>query len=249
MGMNSIIPIGALALCGFLLPCREGRSAVAIAPLPDPVRDGQELAMKLRNAPPESGETVTGVFETITKRDDLRHVRYRSEFAITPTNWVVTYQSVATNAIPAERLIITHTPGRSNRYERWVSGTNSPIGALETPFANSDFWLIDLGLEFLHWPKQRRLGHDMRHSRSCHILESVNPNPSATGYARVMSWVDIEHGGIIRAEAFDRAGKEIKMFKVDGFERIDGRARVKSVEIRCWITGQDTKLIFDLKSQ
>ncbi len=244
--MPGILLLLAL-LIGSLAPNHS--SAAEIAPLPDADRDGRELAMKLRDAFPDTASSFTGLLQTVTKDDRVRRVPLRSEIVVTPTNWIARYESVATNGIPGERLVITHTVGKSNRYERWINGTNAPVGALETLFAGSDFSVIDLGLEFLHWPKQRRLGHEMRHSRSCHILESTNPSPSATGYARVKSWVDIENGGIVRAEAYDRASGEIKFFKVDGVGKKDGRWQVESVEIRSKRTGQETKLIFDAKSE
>jgi hypothetical protein len=64
------------------------------------------------------------------------------------------------------------------------------------PFTGSDFWIADLGLDFLHWPKQRLLRKEMRHSKSCEVLESVNPQSVPGGYARVVSWIMIErpHG-------------------------------------------------------
>ena len=118
---------------------------------------------------------------------------------------------------------------------------------LAAAFAGSDFSITDLGLEFFHWPKQRREKHEMRHSRNCHVLESINGNPLASGYARVMSWVDIESGGIVRAEAFDKAGKKVKEFKVGHFRKVDGRWHLESMKIWTPTTGQETELKFDLK--
>jgi len=60
------------------------------------------------------------------------------------------------------------------------------------PFADSEFWVADLGLEFLHWPRQRLLKKEMRHSKSCEVLESVNPQPVPGGYRARVSWIIIE---------------------------------------------------------
>ena len=47
------------------------------------------------------------------------------------------------------------------------------------PFAGSDFWIADLGLEFFHWPEQKVLKKEFRRNCSCVVLESTNPNPAA----------------------------------------------------------------------
>ena len=49
------------------------------------------------------------------------------------------------------------------------------------PFAGSDFWLCDLGLEFFHWPQQKVLKKEFHRQCACTVLESTNPNPSADG--------------------------------------------------------------------
>ena len=121
-----------------------------------------------------------------------------------------------------------------------------PLGAA---FAGTDFSVLDLGLEFFHWPKQRRLRHEMRNSRNCHVLESTLSNTTNSPYARVLSWVDIESGGIIRAEAFDRNGKTVKEFKVGKFRKVDGRWQLESLRISTRTTGQETELKFDLEKK
>src|SRR5207248_6071884 len=65
---------------------------------------------------------------------------------------------------------------------RELSGNQTMI-----PFAGSDFWVADLGLEFLDWPRQRAVQREMRKFKSCVMLESVNPNPAPGGYTRVES--------------------------------------------------------------
>ena len=81
-----------------------------------------------------------------------------------------------------------------------------------SPFAGSDFWIADLGLEFFHWPEQKILKKEFRRGRGCMVLESTNPNPSTNGYSRVDSWIDKESGGIVQAKAYDAKGKLLKEF-------------------------------------
>jgi Outer membrane lipoprotein-sorting protein len=215
------------------------------APLPDPDRDGAELARKLRDAAPEGESSFSGVLIITGKDDRVRTVPLQSTITISPTNWVVSYRAGATNGSTTESLTI----GQPNQFNYRVGTATNASLSLTNTFAGSDFWLIDLGLDFLHWPKQRRLGHEMRSSRSCHVLESTRPDASdKTGYARVVSWVDIETGGLIRAEAYDSSGRLVKEFKVDRFRKVAGRYQLESMVIWSRLTGQETVLKFDLRA-
>lgn len=214
--------------------------------LPDPDREGMELAAKLRDAMPEGNSRFTGLFQITAKDDSVRTVPIVSTITVNPTNWVVSYQVAPPNPSLPEVLTIFHVPGRASQYDYVQGGVTVKPMNLDAPLAGSDFSLIDLGLEFFHWPKQRRLRHEMRNSRNCHVLESTNPNPAGSVYARVLSWVDIESGGIVRAEAYDRAGKLVKEFKVDRLRKVEGRWQVESMKIRSRATGQETELKFDL---
>lgn len=242
------------ALCLLiLLTAAAGLSAADSLPvaqqikLPDPSREGQELAAKLRDAMPEGDSRFTGAFQIVTKDDDVRYVPVSSEIKVHATNWIVTYRATPTNGAAPEVLVITHTPGKPTTYSYTVGGKAITPVSLEATLVGTDFALIDLGLEFFHWPKQRRAKHEMRHSRNCHVLESFNDNPSPSGYAKVTSWVDIESGGIVRAEAHDKAGKLVKEFKVGHFQKVNGRWHLESLKIGTPTTGQDTELKFDLE--
>src|SRR6185436_20556371 len=99
-----------------------------------------------------------------------------------------------------------------------ASGTNAPKPLPRTqaarPLGSSDFWLTDLGMDFLHWPSQRIIKTQMIKSRWCNVLESINPNPAPGQYARIISWLDKESGGPLLAEAYDANGKRVKEFEI-----------------------------------
>lgn len=222
-------------------------AADKVAPLPDPDREGAELARKLRDAAPEAESSFSGVLIITAEDDSVRTVPLQSRITISPTNWVVNYSVGSTNGSRPETLVITHAIGQPSRYQYRVGDSTPTNAPLTTALAGSDFWLVDLGLEFLHWPKQRRLGHEMRHSRSCHVLESSRPDATdKNGYGRVLSWVDIETGGILRAEAYDFSGRLVKEFKVDQFRKVDGVYQLETMNIWSRLSGQETVLKFDL---
>ena len=115
------------------------------------------------------------------------------------------------------------------------------------PFANSDFWIADLGLEFCHWPEQKILKREFRRSCSCMVLESINPKPPTNGYSRVDSWIDEESGGIVQAYAYDADGKLLKEFYPKDVKKVKGQWQVESMESRNVQTGSRTRLEFDLQ--
>ncbi len=120
---------------------------------------------------------------------------------------------------------------------------------LFTPFANSDFFAADLGLEFFHWPEQKVLPKttNLKRGRDYTLLESTNPNPATNGYSRVLSWIDKETGGILEAEAYDAQNKLLKVFEPKSFKKVNGQWELQEMEIRNVQTGSRTRLEFDLQ--
>lgn len=247
-----------LLLIAFAGVAAAPKNAPNIAPILNPEKSGTKLAARLRLAglsvPSESGRIE------ITSRDDVTvTVPFESRFATDATNRQMFFRAGTAAGRPAEELTITRTPGGSNRYELSVLTNNnagtSPSPAqlaahqLHHPFGGSDFWACDLGLEFLHWPGQRVLRHEMSRSRSCWVLESTTPAPAPGGYARVLSWVDVEHEGILQAEAYAKPADRLylKHFKVGELGRAGEERAVKSLVMQNLRTGSKTTLVFDLK--
>src|SRR5258705_12210617 len=171
----------------------------AASPILEPVKEGQELATKLRSAVPEESSEFSGVLEITTKDGRQMFVPISSRINVNSTNWQVVYRSAPTNGTPAETLTILPSPGQTNRYTFAIGAEPAAAVPLTHPLAGSDFWLLDLGLEFFHWPQQKALRAEMSRSRPCRVLESVTPQPAPDGYARVLSWIDNETGGVLQA--------------------------------------------------
>jgi len=139
----------------------------------------------------------------------------------------------------------------------WGIYSNVDTGVLQIPsgtktimpFANSDFWIADLGMEFFHWPGQKILKKEFRRQCACMVLESTNPNPSTNGYSRVVSWIDEESYGIVQAEAYDFNNKLLKEFAPKSFKKVNGQWELQEMEIRNVQTGSRTRIEFDLKKQ
>jgi hypothetical protein len=217
------------------------------SPILDPATEGQEMAIRLRSSGPEENSELSGVLEITANDGRQRFVPIVSKITVATSNWQVLYRSFPTNGAPSETLTIVHAPGQSNRYELSIGTAPNASALLTHSFAGSDFWLMDLGLEFFHWPQQRALRAEMSRSRPCRVLESATPQPAPGGYARVLSWIDNETSGVLQAEAYDQQGKLLKKFALGPIEKVRGEWRLREMRIRNAQTRQRTELKFDLK--
>jgi hypothetical protein len=195
---------------------------------------------------------------TIRTEDNTRQIPVIFLVVATPTNWLTLYEAASGGPGGGPvTLTVVHSDAQPNQYylapSAPVAATNlfsgARLSAAQTmaPFAGSDFWIADLGLEFLHWPQQRLLRKEMHRSRSCNVLESVIPNPVPGGYARVVSWIDIETGGILTAEAYDARDRLLKQFATKKIEKVHGQWQLEGMEIRNRQTGSRTRIEFDLR--
>ena len=229
------------------------------APL-DPVLAVQEaraLVSDMLAQRPDQNTTNTGRVTIRNAAGKEREIPVRFEITSTQTGWESVYETLPSAGSPGgTKLTISHSGERSNRYELFTpaaSGTTNAVAQvldqtqIMAPFTGSDFWIADLGLEFLHWPKQRLLRKEMRHSKSCDVLESINPAPVPGGYSMVVSWIMIERPhGIIHADAYDARGDRIKQFDPKSLEKVEGEYQLESMEIVNRKTHTRTVIEFDL---
>jgi hypothetical protein len=237
-----------------------GATAQTTNALSDKEIQGRQLAQKLLEQQPVENFTNTGVLEI----RDAKKVRFGvpvvGKVLVTPTNWQSIYE---TSGIAT--LLVIHTSNQLNKYFYQTFSGDGPLPLslfqsqsrsnglasrdLSFPFAGSDFWICDLGLEFLHWPGQKILRGDTARGRLCKVLESTNPNPSTNGYSRVLCWIDNEALGIVKAEAYDAKGKLLKEFLPKDIKKVNGQWQVGSMKIDNVQTGSRTTLEFDLKAK
>jgi hypothetical protein len=229
-------------------------------PVPlDPVqaeREARVLVAEMLAQRPDQNTTNTGQAKIRDAAGKEQEIPMRFEITSTPTNWASVYETLTPAGGPGgERLTVVHATGQPNRYQLVRSAgatTNAAPKELTPdqtmiPFAGSDFWVADLGLEFLHWPKQRLLKKEMRHSKSCEVLESVNPQPVPGGYARVVAWIMIESPhGIVHADAYNAKGERLKQFDPANIEKIQGEYQVDEIEMQNSKTGARTWIKFNL---
>jgi hypothetical protein len=236
--------------------------AFADEPTSDQIAEGHALAQKLRHellqARPEADSQFTGTL--IITHNGKKHVPVVCKILANPGgDWKMIYESKAADGIPAERFVITRTPnGNRYAYARAPSVDAPcpepkpiPTAQAYVPFAQSDFWLTDLGTEFIFWPQQARLKPDvpLRLGREYYLLESVN---SAAGQiVRIKSYIDKESDGILAAEGYDSSNKLVKEFSIHGssFKKVNGIMRLEKMDMHNAKTGSQTVLKFDLSKE
>ncbi len=226
-------------------------------------RQGKALAADLLSRTPVQNGAISGLLKIRNGQDVWKAVPIRFDTIVGTTNWKSFYTVAWPNRL--ECLLVIHetngpntyyfdtnapgsvpAPGNSPVLEHLLGSHNLSSAKAMTPFAGSDFWVADLGLEFFHWPEQRLLKSEMRRSRSCRVLQSVNPNPAPGAYTYVNSWIDIESGGIVFAEAYDFKSKLLKEFAPKDFEKVRGQWQLKEMKIDNRQTGSSAWIEFDL---
>jgi Outer membrane lipoprotein-sorting protein len=224
--------------------------------LDEGLRQGRALVADLLARRPAEDTTNSGILRIRDDNGGERTVPIRFTVFSTPSNWVSLFESCPTQAGSGrETLTVIHRGQGLTEYlfsERTAeAGRNEPVARrvgeqTMAPFAASDFWLADLGLQFLDWPQQRVLRKEMRHSQPCDVLESTGPSTGSAGYCRVVSWVDAENGGIIHADAYDAKGRLLKQFDPKTLKRVRGQPQLQEIEMRNVQTGSRTWIRFDL---
>ena len=239
-----------------------GATAQTTNDLSDAENQGRQLVQEILEETPATNMPQTGVLR-IRNSEGTTNIPVGFDIDLWTGNWAATYSLSSTNA--EIELMIIHQNGRPNRYcyakaeskmegsiERYTPLHLTPANHLNetqiwAPFAGSDFWIADLGLEFFHWPDQKIIKHETRRTRACAVLESTNPNPAAGGYSRVDTWIDNESLGIVHAEAYDANGKLLKIFDPKKIKKVNGQWQLEDMEIRNVQTGSRTWIKFNLE--
>jgi hypothetical protein len=220
----------------------------------DAPRLGSELVARLIQQAPAADRTNNGVIKIEGAGGIVRSIPVQFIIASAGSNWFSSYETrPLEGGGPRVKVTVTHTPGRPGAYAIAESGPPPgnpprPLDRSDTmvPFAGSDFWIADLGLEFLHWPGQKLIRKQLRKGQSCDVLESTAPNPAPGGYGRVVSWLDIDTGGIVYARAYDAADRPLKEFEPKVFRKVKGEWQLEEMEIRNLQKHTKTRIEFKL---
>lgn len=250
--------IAILTALSFALSCAaQHKSDLAPPPPLDPAegeRQARALVGHLLEQRPDQAATNSTVLKIRDSTGKQREVSARFEVVPGRDAWLNIYEAATAPGQPPITLTIVHRSPQPNEY--LVSRDDNQSGSkkltpaeIMVPFAGSDFWAADLGLEFLHWSQQRILRKQMRKGLVCDVLQSVNPNPGRGGYSRVVSWIAANRPDeivIVHAEAFDTKDKLLKEFDPKKVEKVNGLWQLEEMEIRNRQAGTRTRIDFNL---
>ena len=218
---------------------------------------GRQLAQQLLEQRPAENFTNTGVLQIRDGKGKRSEIPVRCKVVVTATNWQTGY--FAGNSVEnAGGVVVVHVDGQPNAYfpnggnpnpANWPPQKLKAAELMDPLVPSCDFWICDLGLEFLHWPGQNILRGETMRGVFCKVLESTNPNPPTNGYSRVVTWIDNESLGIVQAKAYDAKGNLLKDFYPNDVKKVNGQWQVGSMEIYNVQTRSRTTLEFDLKAK
>ena len=227
-------------------PVQEGRIIPA-----DPVAAGRELVARLLSQRPATSATNLAVLRVQGKGTNKFEVPVCIEIQAGKGSWSTTYRTQGTNKDHAAAFTVKRTENGPNEYRVMVfsraPGATNEFEILKgqqafIPFAGSDFWLADLGMEFLHWPTQRLVEKRLRRGQSCDVLESLLPPGQTNAYVRVESCFDIDTGGPVLITAYNAAGKKVKEFRPTNVRRVRGKIELSDIAMKDLHTGSETAL-------
>ena len=212
-------------------------------PYPTGPEAGRKLAEQLRSIRPEESTNGHAVLKIFGRGRKIPPIPLASQITVGEKSWMLTYVTSPAGTNLAEKFsVIFSTNGPNKYFYARADEPGKPPGdakqisnaEADIPVGGSDFWLSDLGLEFLHWPDQVRLKGEMRDTRPCYVLVSINPHPAPGGYSRVKTWIEKESGQPLIADAYgaEKTNTVMKSFSLGSVDSDkDGRYHVKDMKI------------------
>jgi Outer membrane lipoprotein-sorting protein len=220
---------------------------------------GQQLAQEILQENPTTNFSQAGTLIIKSSKGLTTSTDISLNTELFDGGWATIYHAQMTDNLGARLFLrINHKSSLTNEYlyasktqlsQSFVLDQRLNQTQIMAPFAGSDFWIADLGLEFFHWPEQKVIKHQERRTRECTVLESTNPDPSSGSYSHVDSWIDDETLGIVHAEAYDAKSKLLKVFDPKSFKKVNGQWELQDMEIRNVQTGSRTWIKFDLNDK
>src|SRR5260221_7645511 len=147
-----------LAIFASIAPCfaqkTEERGVITLNPS-EGDKEAKLLVEKMLNQKPAENSVRSGHLKIYEGKGKWHEIPLKIEVLNTPTNILTIYETSRDGKLDT-RLSIGHAGINPNTYELQHADKEQNLNSVATlsPFAGSDFWIADLGLEFLHWPKQ-----------------------------------------------------------------------------------------------
>ncbi len=254
MKLSAFLLFLASSLAGF------GQSSILVTNLAEQRTEGKKFVQELLSLKPGTNSVAKGFINIRKPKQKTVKVPVQFNINITSDDWQTIYRAHP-NATTQIMLMTIRAEGRPDQiflFEDKSTNTDSnanhiqpPLNGNETmiPFANSDFWVVDLCLDFLRWPEQRMIRKEMRSVGGagifCKVIESINPQPASNSYSRVVSWIKHDAPAIVHADAYDAKNNLLKVFDPKAVEKVDGEYQLREMEMRNVQTKSVTRIEFE----
>lgn len=219
--------------------------------------DAVQIIETIRSRVPTEEIMSKGILKLKISGEKTRYIPI--QFGVRPLtelSWESSYETLVQEGVQERLVIVNHVTEPSQCFlstrnageKEWKTRELLPGRDTAIRFADTDFWVCDLELEFLQWKEQSFIKREMRKGRSCRVIESSMPRDLIRGnmYRRVLSWVDNESGGIVMAQSYNPQGKRVKEFEVQSFKKVKGTWQLKQMTIYDNQRGSRTTLEIDL---
>jgi Outer membrane lipoprotein-sorting protein len=117
---------------------------------------------------------------------------------------------------------------KSSQLLEVARGGAEKVAPFDKKVRNSDVTNEDLALHFLYWREAKLAGEETLLTRHCWKVD-VQPGAAESQYSHVLVW--IADGALLQAEAYDKAGKLVRRFKVIRVQKIEGLWMLKEMRI------------------
>ena len=125
--------------------------------------EGKALVQDLLTRMPPENSQILGLLKIRPLDESILEIPVRMTVRLMNDGWHEVYETQPVGERPGEVFIVKHRGAATNEYlfGQYKKVEDKPdlkvIGPddLYRPLAGSDFFLVDLGLEFLHWPDQK----------------------------------------------------------------------------------------------
>ena len=146
-------------------------------------QEGQALAKEVRQFRPSHNLTNRATLKVRDTDGRLTSVPVTVSVQALEDSWQILYRW-RNHQGQTSTVSILH---RENQIPAYETSDSAKAGELASaprrvdpeqshePLAGSDFWLCDLGLEFLYWSEQRVIRSEPHSTRMCRVLESKSP--------------------------------------------------------------------------
>ena len=186
----------------------------------DPAPDAQEILRAVRFSQASQHEALRG---------QLRHGSEKLKFRLGIDGPTIRYDFTDP---PPSSIVLRLLEKDARLSEVTKEGTERVTGKKwSDSVLGTDISFEDISLRFLYWTNAKVEGDENILFRSCWIVSARPPANGDSQYSLVKLWVDKEAGNLMQAEAYDKAGKFLRRFKVVSGQKIQGAWYLKQMRI------------------